>query len=1109
MGRFALVFLVFVNVIFWTGNGIPLSAHSEDISQGPIARPEIVLQTGHRNLVKAVAVSPDGLWAATGSLDTTIRIWDTESGRELRSMTGQAGAVKALAISPDGKWLASGGNDAALRIWNVETGAEAKKFSVHEGTIDALAYSPDGKRLISGGTDQKARLLDAESGKTIFTFDTLSVVSSLAFSPDGLFLASGGSDKVVRLWNLSTGKKTRELKGHTDEISALRFSENGTLLASGSVDMTIRLWRTANGDKAGTLTGHAGKIVGVAFSLPDRLLAADFTGVVKTWNLVSKTAVQSVSDSADRAILGDAESAAFSSDGSFVLMGNGGGTASVVNTGTGIRSNLLENHTTGFYGIAFSSNRQWLASASYDNSVKLWDLQTGQSLAPLRGHAGRVTSVAFADEEGRRLISASLDASIIIWDTVTFKPSATLKGHERAVTTVAVGTKGKLLVSGSADKTIAIWALDTNRKLRTLTGHTAEVINVAISSDEKTIASSSLDGTIKLWNVSDGSNFRSIDPKIGQINSVAFSPDGRFIASGGADKAVNIWDAATGDKIQTMTGHTGPVYSVAFRNDGKQIISAGQDKVVRLWNGSDAREIKTFAGHTGTIFKTSFLPDERWLASASEDGSIVIWNTESGSPLARLISLKDSDDWLAVTPEGFFDGSQSSWRQISWRFENNTFNVKPVEEFFSEFWLPGLLSELLSGGKLPPGNDISKKDRRQPLIKLSVPDLKQGTAATERFVKVRIDVARAPAGAKDVRLFRNGSLTRIWRNDVLKGQKAVSLEAVIPIVAGENRLTAYAFNSDDIKSRDDAMIVTGVPGLTRKGVLFLLTIGVNEYANKEFDLTYAVDDAKEFGDEFRSQQSSLNSFQSTEIIPLRDKNATKANILKALADLSAKIQPEDALVVFFAGHGIAKQQRFYLIPHDLGFMGQRSTLGADGVSQIVANGLSDLELEQSVENINAGQFLLVIDACNSGQAIESAETRRGPMNSKGLAQLAYEKGMFILTASQGFQAAKEDARLGHGYLTFALIEEGLKSRAADRQPKDGQILLREWLDFAAERVPQIDQEEGEKSGRKARKLEREKAKKAGQVDAEGLQRPRVFYRRETELRPLVVAGSRQ
>jgi uncharacterized caspase-like protein len=151
-------------------------------------------------------------------------------------------------------------------------------------------------------------------------------------------------------------------------------------------------------------------------------------------------------------------------------------------------------------------------------------------------------------------------------------------------------------------------------------------------------------------------------------------------------------------------------------------------------------------------------------------------------------------------------------------------------------------------------------------------------------------------------------------------------------------------------------------------------------------------------------------------------------------------------------------------------------------------------------------MLMVIDACNSGQALEAEEKRRGPMNSKGLAQLAYEKGMYILTAAQSYQAALEAEQLGHGYLTYALVEEGLKSAAADLQPKDSQVVPREWLDYATERVPRMQ----ESKMREGRELKHNVAfvegeEKVAETEKRSLQRPRVFYRREMESQPLIIA----
>ena len=404
-----------------------------------------------------------------------------------------------------------------------------------------------------------------------------------------------------------------------------------------------------------------------------------------------------------------------------------------------------------------------------------------------------------------------------------------------------------------------------------------------------------------------------------------------------------------------------------------------------------------------------------------------------------------------------------------------------------------------------------------------------------RTVQLQIEIEEAPefgvrltvpwwpeSGARDVRLFRNGSLVKFWEGDLFaitekEGcmlQRSSNLEArrsictvTVPIVAGVNNFTAYAFNQDNIKSQDAKLVVNGGESLQRQGTAYVLAVGVNSYSNSQYDLKYAVPDAVDFSAEIKRQQETLKNYARVEVVPLYDKDATKANILQALSRLAEKAQPEDAVVVYFSGHGTAQQQRFYLIPHDLGYQGPRTKLSAPNLKTILLHSISDRELEAAFEKIDAGQLLMVIDACNSGQALDSEEKRRGPMNSKGLAQLAYEKGMYILTAAQSYQAALETTKLGHGYLTYALVEEGLKQGAADREPKDGAIVLREWLDYATEQVPRMQEEKMKQTpgikDRQGRSLELvfvEGDENIKDPAKRNVQRPRVFYRREPDTR---------
>lgn len=465
-------------------------------------------------------------------------------------------------------------------------------------------------------------------------------------------------------------------------------------------------------------------------------------------------------------------------------------------------------------------------------------------------------------------------------------------------------------------------------------------------------------------------------------------------------------------------------------------------------------------------------------------------------------------------------------------------NVRPVEVFFNEFYYPGLLGDIFAGKRPLAAKDITQRDRRQPQVRLSLAGALEGAQSVNtKTVGVRIEVAEEAAadarhaggsGARDLRLFRNGLLVRSWRGDVLKGAGGKTvIEASVPVVADENQLTAYVFNRDNVKSVDAELLIKGDASLRRAGTAYIFAVGVNQYSNPAFNLNFANADAQTFGEEVQKAQARIDGFAHIEVVRLLDTQSTKANILHALKRLGGdesalspgvppdlgklkRAQPEDTVIIYYAGHGIAQGQRFYIIPHDLGYQGERTKISAEGMALLLSHSISDRELEAALDGVDAAQAVLVLDACNSGQALEAEDKRLGPMNSKGLAQLAYEKGMFILTAAQGYQAAKEATQLGHGLLTYALVVQGLREGAADARPRDGQVLMGEWLDYATERVPLMQLE----SMKKSRGLLGQVPKPPlAFVDGEervvnpenrSLQRPRVFYRRELAARPLVV-----
>jgi WD40 repeat protein/uncharacterized caspase-like protein len=1093
-----------------------------------VEKPELVIQSGHSDTVRAIAFSPNGKTVASASSDKTIRMWEVETGRLLRVLDIHRDNVTSIAFSPDGKTIASGSLDKTVALCDVKSGRLIRSLVDHSDDVNSVAFSPDGKTIASGSRDETINLWDAATGEVIHTIEgPASEVRAVTFSPDGQILASGSADKVVRLWQVSDGQMIRALAGHTSGVRTVTFSPDGQILASGGDDKMVRLWQVGDGQMIRALAGHSGIVTSTVFSRDGRLLySGSHDKTIRVWDTQSGKVTSTIEGASD-----PITSVALSADGSTLAAG------SLVKmllwrSGDGRWVRNFQGRISAVRSVAFSPDGKQLASATL-NSIKLWDSGSGVLIQTLDGHASQVNAVAFG-ANGKVLASASADKTIKLWDLTTGKPFRTITGHVSNVTAIAFSPDGKLIASGSIDRTVRLWDTQSGKQLQIFEGHHSLISAVDFAPDGKSIASGGYDNAVKLWDTQSGKAVYTLTGHASEVTDVAFSPDGRMLASSSRDKTIKLWDTQTGQPIRDIQGHAADVFSVAFSPDGKQLASGSYDKTLRLWEVGTGKAIRTLEGHSGPAVAVAFSADGRFLVSGSEDATAKIWLSATGQPLCTLLSFNDGGEWLVITPEGLFDGSPEGWKSILWRFAANTFDIAPVEAFFNEFYYPGLLAEVLAVKNPRAAQNISRVDRRQPLVKLTLAEdaASAGQAVATRKVKIKVEVTAAPpdaehtagSGARDVRLFRNGSLIKAWRGDVLGSQTTVALEETISIVAGENNLTAYAFNKENIKSADTNLVVRGSASLKRKGTAYVLIVGINEYSNSGYNLKYAVADAKTFGETLEQTQNKLGNYSRVEIIPLLDQSATRANILAALNLLSGRAgeltaampavlsqikpaQPEDAVIVYFAGHGTAQKDRFYLIPHDLGYEGPPDRLDETGLGVLLAHSISDQELEQAFEHIDAGDLLMVIDACNSGQALESEERRRGPMNSKGLAQLAYEKGIYILTAAQAYQAALEAAELGHGYLTYALVEEGLKTAAADTSPRDETVLIREWLDYAVERVPQMQAaalQAAAQGGRGLKIVFVQGEEKVSDPLKRNVQRPRVFYRREMKPQPLVV-----
>jgi WD40 repeat protein/transcriptional regulator with XRE-family HTH domain len=613
--------------------------HSDDARYAMLQAatlPEIAVLAGHTGPVTSVAFSPDGTTLASGSEDSTIRLWDVASRHQIgRPLSGFTGPVNSIAFSPDGATLASGG-EAGMALWNMATHRADKNppsrstdygppvafshdgktlaavngsnftiglwkvatgqrigrpLSGHGGQINSVAFSPKGQILAVGadpGNPSGSCRGKLHRGAPIVLWygathrETaicgIPSVWSVAFSPNGQILASGSEDGTVRLWEVATGHQIGSpLTGGAGTVNSVAFSPNGQILASGSEDGTVRLLDVATGHQIGSpLTGGSGSVNSVAFSPNGQILAsgsADDT--VRLWNVATGPQIGMPLASHSQWV----NSVVFSPDGKTLASANSNGLIRLWNMVTRRRAgNLTSPVSQPPLAVAFSPDGNTLASA-HNDSIELWDVASGhQRSRPLTGHLGLVYALAFSPD-GNTLASGSVEG-LQLWNMAAH-PQPSEHSIESGTTAdlIAISPGGETLAADYAGNAVQLWNMATRSPSGSLpvTG----AVSIAFSPDNKTVATADLTAVVRLWNVA---TRRQIGPPLPvEADSVTFSPNGKTLATANsADETIQLWDLVTRQLIGTLPA--GPVTSVAFSPKGATLAGGNGDGAVPLWN---------------------------------------------------------------------------------------------------------------------------------------------------------------------------------------------------------------------------------------------------------------------------------------------------------------------------------------------------------------------------------------------------------------------------------------------------------------------------------------------------------------------------------------------
>ncbi|MEG4211589.1 AAA-like domain-containing protein [Microcoleus sp. S13_B4] len=382
----------------------------------PTQVPPLQTLKGHASGIESLDLSPDGEIIATGSDDRTIKFW-SKDGKELRTFRGHSSAVWDINFSLDGTFIASLGVGNDVKLWQPKN-IFFLPLQGHDAALYAAAFADDGKLVATASIDGTVKLwcVDGTLHKTLK--EDTGELWDLAFSPDGKLIAAGG-EKTVKLWHKG-GRFLREIKAHNGIVYGITWSPDGKIIASASADGTVKLWQP-DGTLLRTLKLDGSTFWSVAFSPDGKALAAvNSSGAIAIWK-PDGTLLQAID--AHQALI---KKVSFSADGKMLASASMDSTAklwkldlssTLIDTSVPHSSQLLrtlKGHTQALMGVSFSPDGEIVATASLDNTVKLWN-KNGILLRTLAGHTGIVTGVSFSPD-GTFLVSASHDETAILWN---------------------------------------------------------------------------------------------------------------------------------------------------------------------------------------------------------------------------------------------------------------------------------------------------------------------------------------------------------------------------------------------------------------------------------------------------------------------------------------------------------------------------------------------------------------------------------------------------------------------------------------------------------------------------------------------------------------------